>query len=159
MTAPPPRAIGLNKRPGPMFGLQSAPAPAEDAAATPMTGETPPQTTPPEITAAPVAANRLAKAKAPRLTAAKAQLAAAAAEDDDEFGTVRVGLYLRSSVADRAQSAMSDFGTRHAREIRRRGARRNSLNAFLSAVLDHALENLDSVDPGEIISRMPKGGR
>ncbi len=52
---------------------------------------------------------------------------------------------------------MSDLGNRNAREIRRRGARRNSLNAFLSAILDHALENLDGVDPAEIVSRMPKG--
>jgi hypothetical protein len=154
MTAPTPRPIGLNKRPGSLFGLQSAP-PTDEAAAAELPDKS--AAVAPAQTISP-AASKPAKTRAPRLSAAKA-LPAAAEDDDDEFGTVRVGLYLRSSVADRAQTAMSDFGTRHAREIRRRGARRNSLNAFLSAVLDHALENLDSVDPGEIISRMPKGGR
>lgn len=154
MSAPTPRPIGLNKRPGSMFGLQSAPADDPATAAEPAADPVAMAPEPQLITAA---TGKTAKTKTPRLAAAKAL--PAAVEDDDEFGTVRVGLYLRSSVADRAQTAMSDFGTHHAREIRRRGARRNSLNAFLSAVLDHALENLDSVDPGEIISRMPKGGR
>ncbi len=151
MSAPRPRPIGLNKRPGSLFGLQSAPPAGSDTSPAQSAEESAPvtpQTQP--------AASKPAKAKAPRLSAAKALPPAA---EDDDFGTVRVGLYLRSSVADRAQTAMSEFGTRHAREIRRRGARRNSLNAFLSAVLDHALENLDSVDPNEIIGRMPEGGR
>ncbi len=155
MTAPTPRPIGLNKRPGSMFGLQSAPADDPATAPQPPADSVSVAPEPQPITAA---TSKTAKTKTPRLAAAKA-LPAAVEDDEDEFGTVRVGLYLRSSVADRAQTAMSDFGTRHAREIRRRGARRNSLNAFLSAVLDHALENLDSVDPDEIISRMPKGGR
>ena len=151
MSAPTPRPIGLNKRPGSLFGLQSAPPPGSDTSPAPSAEESAPvtpQTQP--------AASKPAKANAARLSAAKAL---PPADEDDDFGTVRVGLYLRSSVSDRAQTAMSSFGTRHAREIRRRGARRNSLNAFLSAVLDHALENLDSVDPNEIIGRMPKGGR
>ncbi len=154
MTAPTPRPIGLNKRPGSLFGLQSAPPVESDTAP----AESPEQSVPVTPQAQPVlpAVSKQAKTKAPRLVAAKAL---PPVDEDDDFGTVRVGLYLRSSVADRAQTAMSDFGTRHAREIRRRGARRNSLNAFLSAVLDHALENLDSVDPNEIIGRMPRGGR
>ncbi len=151
MSAPTPRPIGLNKRPGSLFGLQSAPPAESDTSPAQPIEESPPLT--PQAQPAP---SKPAEAKAPRLSAAKAL---PPADEDDDFGTVRVGLYLRSSVADRAQAAMSDFGTRHAREIRRRGARRNSLNAFLSAVLDHALENLDSVDPNEIIGRMPKGGR
>lgn len=158
MTASTPRPIGLNKRPGPMFGLQSAPVDDPAATAEPSSESAADLAVAHEPQPITSATGKAAKTKpTPRLTAAKAL--PAAAEDDDEFGTVRVGLYLRSSVADRAQTAMSDFGNRHAREIRRQGARRNSLNAFLSAVLDHALENLDSVDPGEIISRMPRGGR
>ncbi len=153
MTAPTPRQIGLNKRPGSLFGLQSAPPVDSETAPAQSQEESPPKAP----TAQPTpSVSKSAKSKTPRLAAAKEPLPAV---EDDDFGTVRVGLYLRSSVADRAQTAMSDFGTRHAREIRRRGARRNSLNAFLSAVLDHALENLDSVDPNEIIGRMPKGGR
>ena len=80
----------------------------------------------------------------------------AAAEDGPI--TVRVGLYLSPEVADRAQEALAEFGSRNAKAIRRRGARRNSLNAFLTAVLAHALDNLDEVDPAEIVSRMPRGG-
>ena len=83
---------------------------------------------------------------------------ASQATDDQESLTVRVGLYLSPEVADKAQEAMAEFGGRNAKAIRRRGARRNSLNAFLTAVLAHALDNLDDVDPAEIVSRMPKGG-
>ena len=71
---------------------------------------------------------------------------------------MRVGLYLTPAVADMAQEAMAEFGGRNAKAIRRRGARRNSLNAFLTAVLAQALENLDEVDPAEIVSRMPTSG-
>lgn len=157
MTAPIPRPIGLNKRSGPLFGLPAGPAADGIAAAKEeavVVEEAPKAPEEPTPRATPIASVKPAKPKASRLSAATAL---PVEEADVDVATVRVGLYLRSSVADRAQTAMSDFGNRNAREIRRRGARRNSLNAFLSAILDHALENLDGVDPAEIVSRMPKG--
>ena len=129
MTAPQ-RQLGLNKRPEGVFALQPAPEVAVAPASVPTTAS------PMDAPGRPLAATT----------------------EEDEARTVRVGLYLTPAVADIAQEAMAEFGGRNAKAIRRRGARRNSLNAFLTAVLAHALENLDEVDPAEIVSRMPTSG-
>jgi len=126
----PQRQLGLNKRPVGVFALQSAPEVAVAPASVPTTAS------PMDAPGRPLAATT----------------------EEDEARTVRVGLYLTPAVADMAQEAMAEFGGRNAKAIRRRGARRNSLNAFLTAVLAHALENLDEVDPAEIVSRMPTSG-
>ena len=126
----PQRQLGLNKRPVGVFALQSAPEVAVAPASVPTTAS------PMDAPGRPLAATT----------------------EEDEARTVRVGLYLTPAVADIAQEAMAEFGGRNAKAIRRRGARRNSLNAFLTAVLAHALENLDEVDPAEIVSRMPTSG-
>ena len=126
----PQRQLGLNKRPVGVFALQSAPEVAVAPASVPTTAS------PMDAPGRPLAATT----------------------EEDEARTVRVGLYLTPAVADIAQGAMAEFGGRNAKAIRRRGARRNSLNAFLTAVLAHALENLDEVDPSEIVSRMPTSG-
>ena len=126
----PQRQLGLNKRPVGVFALQSAPEVAVAPASVPTTAS------PMDAPGRPLAATT----------------------EEDEARTVRVGLYLTPAVADIAQEAMAEFGGRYAKAIRRRGARRNSLNAFLTAVLAHALENLDEVDPAEIVSRMPTSG-
>ena len=126
----PQRQLGLNKRPVGVFALQSAPEVAVAPASVPTTAS------PMDAPGRPLAATT----------------------EEDEARTVRVGLYLTPAVADMAQEAMAEFGGRNAKAIRRRGARRNSLNAFLTAVLAHALENLDQVDPAEIVSRMPTSG-
>ena len=126
----PQRQLGLNKRPVGVFALQSAP----------------------EVAVAPASVPTMASP----MDAPGRPLAATT--EEDEARTVRVGLYLTPAVADIAQEAMAEFGGRNAKAIRRRGARRNSLNAFLAAVLAHALENLDEVDPAEIVSRMPTSG-
>ena len=134
----PQRPLGLNKRPVGVFALQSAPEISNES----VTHAIMPKTAPPKETPVqPLAATETSQAT-----------------DDQEPLTVRVGLYLSPEVADKAQEAMAEFGGRNAKAIRRRGARRNSLNAFLTAVLAHALDNLDEVDPAEIVSRMPKGG-
>jgi len=134
----PQRQLGLNKRPVGVFALQSA----SEVPRQPATQASIPTTTPPrEPPVQPLAATETPPAT-----------------DEDGPPTVRVGLYLSPEVADKAQEAMAEFGGRNAKAIRRRGARRNSLNAFLTAVLAHALDNLDDVDPAEIVSRMPKGG-
>ena len=135
MTAPQ-RQLGLNKRPVGVFALQSAPEVAVAPASVPTTAS------PMDAPGRPLAATETSRA----------------APEEDEARTVRVGLYLTPEVADMAQEAMAEFGGRNAKAIRRRGARRNSLNAFLTAVLAHALENLDEVDPAEIVSRMPTSG-
>ena len=132
----PQRQLGLNKRPGGVFALQPAPEVAVAPASVPTAAS------PIDAPGRPVAATKTSQA----------------APEDDEARTVRVGLYLTPAVADMAQEAMAEFGGRNAKAIRRRGARRNSLNAFLTAVLAHALENLDQVDPAEIVSRMPTSG-
>ena len=132
----PQRQLGLNKRPAGVFALQSAPEVAVAPASVPTA--TPPMDAP----GRPLAATKTSQA----------------APEEDEARTVRVGLYLTPAVADMAQEAMAEFGGRNAKAIRRRGSRRNSLNAFLTAVLAHALDNLDNVDPAEIVSRMPNGG-
>ena len=126
----PQRQLGLNKRPVGVFALQSAPEVAVAPASVPTTAS------PMNAPGRPLAATT----------------------EEDEARTVRVGLYLTPAVADIAQEAMAEFGGRNAKAIQRRGARRNSLNAFLTAVLAHALENLDEVDPAEIVSRMPTSG-
>ena len=126
----PQRQLGLNKRPVGVFALQSAP----------------------EVAVAPTSVPTTASLMDPP------GRPLAATTEEDEARTVRVGLYLTPAVADIAQEAMAEFGGRNAKAIRRRGARRNSLNAFLTAVLAHALENLDEVDPAEIVSRMPTSG-
>jgi len=132
----PQRQLGLNKRPVGVFALQSA----SEVTRQPVTQSSIPTTTPPkEPPVQPLAATETSLAT-------------------DGPPTVRVGLYLSPEVADKAQEAMAEFGGRNAKAIRRRGARRNSLNAFLTAVLAHALDNLDDVDPAEIVSRKPKGG-
>ena len=134
----PQRQLGLNKRPGGVFALQSAP----------------------EVTDASVAQASVPTTAPPKEAPGQALAATNTSQATEEDGpqTVRVGLYLSPEVADKAQEAMAEFGGRNAKAIRRRGARRNSLNAFLTAVLAHALDNLDEVDPAEIVSRMPKGG-
>jgi alkanesulfonate monooxygenase SsuD/methylene tetrahydromethanopterin reductase-like flavin-dependent oxidoreductase (luciferase family) len=134
MTAPQ-RQLGLNKRPMGVFALQPAP----------------------EVAIAPASASTASPIDTPSRALAATKTARAAPEEDGAR-TVRVGLYLTPAVADMAQEAMAEFGGRNAKAIRRRGARRNSLNAFLTAVLAHALDNLDKVDPAEIVNRMPTSG-
>lgn len=146
----PARQIGLNKRPGGMFGLQSAPKVLESATPAP----SPIEPAEPEATPAAAPATKPPAAAKIRSIAPPA----AAPQPEDEPPVVRVGLYLKSSVADAAQNTMAAFGSRNAAAIRQRGARRNSLNAFLAAVLDHALEHFDEVDPAEIVRRMPTAG-
>ena len=137
MTSPQ-RQLGLNKRPVGVFALQSASEVSRES----VTQASIPTTAPPnEPPIQPLAVTKTSQAT-----------------DEDGPPTVRVGLYLSPEVADKAQEAMAEFGGRNAKAIRRRGARRNSLNAFLTAVLAHALDNLDDVEPAEIVSRMPKGG-
>lgn len=145
----PARQIGLNKRPGGMFGLQ--PAPKGPESATPATAVEP---------AEPEAAPASAPAPKPPAAAKIRSIArpAAAPRPEEELAVVRIGLYLKPSVADAAQNTMAAFGSQNAAAIRQRGARRNSLNAFLAAVLDHALEHFDEVDPAEIVRRMPTAG-
>jgi len=135
MTAPQ-RQLGLNKRPEGVFALQPAPEVAVAQASASTTAS------PMDVPGRPLAATKTSQV----------------APEEDEARTVRVGLYLTPAVADMAQEAMAEFGGRNAKAIRRRGARRNSLNAFLTAVLAHALDNLDKVDPAEIVNRMPTSG-
>lgn len=144
----PARQIGLNKRPGGMFGLQSAPAaePVESA----------PANEPPQPAAVPAAVPAPTPPSAAKIRSIAPP--APATQPEEELAVVRIGLYLKPSVADAAQNTMAAFGSQNAAAIRQRGARRNSLNAFLAAVLDHALEHFDEVDPAEIVRRMPTAG-
>lgn len=162
MTNPQPqatRSIGLNRRTGSMFGLQAAPADANAVA---------PDEAP---SAAPAAVAVLAAAepmaspepKAPAASAVRSappirKVAPAQQPMGEEAPIVRIGLYLTPTLSDTAQVAMASFSARNAAAIRRRGARRNSLNAFLAAVLDHALEHLDEIDPADLVRRMPTTG-
>lgn len=101
MTAPIPRPIGLNKRSGPLFGLPAGPAADGIAAAKEeavVVEEAPKAPEEPTPRATPIASVKPAKPKASRLSAATAL---PVEEADVDVATVRVGLYLRSSVADR----------------------------------------------------------
>lgn len=90
MTSPQ-RQLGLNKRPGGVFALQSASEVSRES----VTQASIPTTAPPKEP--PV--HPLAVKTSP-------------ATDDDGPLTVRVGLYLSPEVADKAQEAMAEFGGR-----------------------------------------------
>lgn len=147
-----PRSIGLNRRTGSVFGLQAAPADADvvapDEAATALAGAGPAASLEPKAPAAP------AVRSAPPIR----KIPPAQPPVGEEAPIVRIGLYLTPTLSDTAQVAMASFSARNAAAIRRRGSRRNSLNAFLAAVLDHALEHFDEVDPADLVRRMPTTG-
>lgn len=146
------RSIGLNRRTGSVFGLQGAPADVDVVA-------------PDEAAAAPAEAGpaALLETNAPAAPAERSappirKIPAAQPPVGEEAPIVRIGLYLTPTLSDTAQVAMASFSARNAAAIRRRGARRNSLNAFLAAVLDHALEHFDDIDPADLVRRMPTTG-